>query len=415
MPIQIFRKVSPGVWDDFRFKQLPNDAKLGWLYVLTNQQSTRIGLYELNPIVMCSKLGLKNVQSADEIIQTLESAGMLSYDRDNGLVWVHKWLAYDMPDGKNQSMGRIAQAERQLPHPYAKALLLMMLPLATAYSHPYSMSSEQLEAVAEWMGLDTGIEISPIDACAAVVSDLSIAEQFSSRFAGSGSPLLWAEEVADLLPDGWWEIADRTPSERRSNAVGTPSERVGQRRSNGLDNAVGTRKEVIEVIDNRATDVVNKSNITTAPALLAPQVQLPQFEKLLGGPNEPYYPTISNKEKRFLLLETPERLSNKVVAGLLFDLLIHGKKNGKHVLIEHGVKAKTTRSVAQAVHKFGIPLMVECFTNWEHVPASLFGALTNARYRNQAIVSEEDHKKRKEVGTIVPKSSLTEIAEAMSP
>lgn len=124
-----YRRVNPQVWNDEKFLALSNDAKLVWTYLLTCPEANSIGLYNVNLGEVAKKLHFK-LETIMTMISDFGELGMAFFDEPISLIWLPKWIFHDPPDGTNQLKGYIATVQDALPHRFAKALALMLEPLA---------------------------------------------------------------------------------------------------------------------------------------------------------------------------------------------------------------------------------------------------------------------------------------------
>lgn len=114
----MYRQVDTGTWDDPWFAELDPDAKLLFLYMLTNRRSTAAGVFEITLRAMSFETGLdtKRVNRALELISS-----RVEWWPEHQIVWVKNFLRHqavspkfytsawnemrEMPDEIRQSVG----------------------------------------------------------------------------------------------------------------------------------------------------------------------------------------------------------------------------------------------------------------------------------------------------------------------
>jgi len=86
-----FESINTKTWRDPTFYDWPTDAKLAWIWFLTNEQATRSGLQEVHRAIMAAELGVL-VDRAEAILKLLAESGKV--DLDGTLVWVVRRFDY---------------------------------------------------------------------------------------------------------------------------------------------------------------------------------------------------------------------------------------------------------------------------------------------------------------------------------
>ena len=86
-----YRQTHVKMWRDSWFIELPVDAKLCWIYLFTNENSTLAGLYEitLRQIAFDTCLNLDRVK---EILAKFEADNKLMYA--NSIIWIYNMEKY---------------------------------------------------------------------------------------------------------------------------------------------------------------------------------------------------------------------------------------------------------------------------------------------------------------------------------
>lgn len=92
--VDVRRSINTKIWCDEWFENLTPEEKLIWLYLLTNQQTNMLGVYEISIRKMAFEIGLSEDQVRDSFQVFEESRKAFYYD---GFVILTNWL-------KNQSL-----------------------------------------------------------------------------------------------------------------------------------------------------------------------------------------------------------------------------------------------------------------------------------------------------------------------
>ena len=105
------RMIDTGTWDDPWFAELEPDAKLVFLYLLTNRRSTAAGAFEITIRAMAFETGLPS-QRITAILDTLQSR--VQWWPAYQIVWVRKFFKHQ---AANDNFLKSAQGVvKELPH-----------------------------------------------------------------------------------------------------------------------------------------------------------------------------------------------------------------------------------------------------------------------------------------------------------
>ncbi|TIM06647.1 hypothetical protein [Mesorhizobium sp.] len=104
MSARTFTKVSPMVWRSPRFINLPEEAKVGYLYLLTNAHVTSAGIYELPRGYACSDLGWAEA-GYDSVLKELLEAGLIDHDPDTEVILIERWFRHNPPTNDDHALG----------------------------------------------------------------------------------------------------------------------------------------------------------------------------------------------------------------------------------------------------------------------------------------------------------------------
>lgn len=99
-----FTKVSPAVWRSRRFIGLPDEAKVGFLYLLSNAHVTSAGVYELPRGYACADLGWTDAAYAS-VLKELIAAELIDHDPDGDVILIERWFKHNPPANDDHAIG----------------------------------------------------------------------------------------------------------------------------------------------------------------------------------------------------------------------------------------------------------------------------------------------------------------------
>ncbi|MFK0688017.1 hypothetical protein ACFX5Q_07405 [Mesorhizobium sp. IMUNJ 23033] len=102
MSARSFTKLSPAVWRSRRFIGLAEEAKVGFLYLLTNAHVTSAGVYELPPGYACADLGWP-AAAYECVLGELVNAELI--DRDGDVILIERWFRHNPPTNDDHAIG----------------------------------------------------------------------------------------------------------------------------------------------------------------------------------------------------------------------------------------------------------------------------------------------------------------------
>lgn len=106
-----FRSIHCKTWRDDWFSELPTDAKLLWLYLITNQSTSVSGIYQLPRKFMAFETGL-DVNRVTQILDMFKSDGKIDFD--DSVIWIKKMREYQS-SGSEKVHTRIMSDFNSLP------------------------------------------------------------------------------------------------------------------------------------------------------------------------------------------------------------------------------------------------------------------------------------------------------------
>lgn len=90
----MYRQIDTATWDDPWFAELEPDAKLLFLYMLTNRRSTAAGVFEITERAMAFETGL-TVKRVTDVLESISSR--VRWWPEYQTVWVRNFLRHQAP------------------------------------------------------------------------------------------------------------------------------------------------------------------------------------------------------------------------------------------------------------------------------------------------------------------------------
>lgn len=90
----MYRQIDTGTWDDPWFAELEPDAKLVFLYMLTNRRSTAAGVFEITIRAMAFETGL-TPKRVGEVLESISSR--VRWWPEYQTIWVRNFLRHQAP------------------------------------------------------------------------------------------------------------------------------------------------------------------------------------------------------------------------------------------------------------------------------------------------------------------------------
>ena len=95
-----YRKIDVRIWNDRKFRELDDNAKLAFLLLLTHPDTNQLGFIRSRSVSLAFDLGWQS-DAMSNAIQTLCQMGMLMADEKAGLMFLPNFLMYNPPNGVN--------------------------------------------------------------------------------------------------------------------------------------------------------------------------------------------------------------------------------------------------------------------------------------------------------------------------
>ncbi|MER9840153.1 hypothetical protein NKJ59_02685 [Mesorhizobium australicum] len=102
MSARSFSKVAPAVWRSRRFIGIPDEAKVGFLYLLSNAHVTSAGVYELPPGYACADLCWTEA-AYESVLKELVGAELI--DREDEVILIERWFKHNAPTNDDHAIG----------------------------------------------------------------------------------------------------------------------------------------------------------------------------------------------------------------------------------------------------------------------------------------------------------------------
>lgn len=95
-----YRTIQTGIWDDPRILVLDSDAKLAFVYLITNRHAHVSGIYVLAPVVAQDETGLSN-RVWHRVLDRLFTLDLCKFDDPRRVVWVVNMMRHQGRGEKN--------------------------------------------------------------------------------------------------------------------------------------------------------------------------------------------------------------------------------------------------------------------------------------------------------------------------
>ncbi|ADQ41553.1 hypothetical protein Calkr_2085 [Caldicellulosiruptor acetigenus I77R1B] len=141
-----YTQIYSQIWYDEKFKQLSNNAKLAFIYILSSPHSNMAGYYRL-PVAYISYDMQWEKETVLEALNELENYNMIAYDTKNEIVLVKNFLKYNLIQNTNQAKG-ILRHIKEIPKSH---LLIELAESIKKYASNYLNVFEELFRTVESM------------------------------------------------------------------------------------------------------------------------------------------------------------------------------------------------------------------------------------------------------------------------
>lgn len=153
-----YRKIDPRIWNDEKFRELSDAAKLAFLFLLTHPHMTSLGAMRATIAGLAEELGWAT-EAFREAFREASDKGMAEHDAEAHMVAIPNFIRYNAPESPNvikawvgaldllpegplktRVIARAKDYAEALPEAFAKAL-----PEAFAKSMPYPEQEQEQE------------------------------------------------------------------------------------------------------------------------------------------------------------------------------------------------------------------------------------------------------------------------------
>ena len=95
-----YRKISPSIWNDAKFRDLSDNGKLVFFMLLTHPQTTAMGTLRAYPQGLAPELGWSEKAFREAFREGIEK-GMVMCSEKAGLIWLPNFLKHNTPENPN--------------------------------------------------------------------------------------------------------------------------------------------------------------------------------------------------------------------------------------------------------------------------------------------------------------------------
>lgn len=95
-----YRKISPSIWNDSKFRSLSDNGKLVFFMLLTHPQTSAIGTIRAYQQGLAPEMGWQEKAFGKAFREVLEK-GMAIYSERDGLIWLPNFMKYNAPENPN--------------------------------------------------------------------------------------------------------------------------------------------------------------------------------------------------------------------------------------------------------------------------------------------------------------------------
>lgn len=99
-----YRKIDIRIWNDRKFRELDDKAKLAFFLVLTHPDTNQLGMLRSRSVALAMELGWHPDVMSDAILMLCQM-GMLMVDDKAGFIFIPNFLKYNPPNGPNSVKG----------------------------------------------------------------------------------------------------------------------------------------------------------------------------------------------------------------------------------------------------------------------------------------------------------------------
>lgn len=230
-----YRKVDPRIWNDERFRELSDDAKLAFLFLLTHPHMTSIGAMRATIPGLASEIGWDLERAAKAFAESF-SKGMAKHDAVAAMVWLPKFIRYNGPENPNvlkawgsalellpecdltrEAIRSVAAFAKGLPKAFAEAL-----------PEPFAKGLPKTGAVAGAVAEKKSAGVAPTAPAAPSASLVPTEANPATKTNDSGdaSSCTFEQFISRCRARGEDEIPEDHPVMRRADKVGIPHDLI---------------------------------------------------------------------------------------------------------------------------------------------------------------------------------------------
>ena len=95
-----YRKISPKIWNDAKFRAMSDNAKLVFFMLLTHPQTSAIGTMRAFPQGLAPEMGWTEKVFREAFHEVIEKGMCICAEKD-GLIWLPNFMRYNPPESPN--------------------------------------------------------------------------------------------------------------------------------------------------------------------------------------------------------------------------------------------------------------------------------------------------------------------------
>lgn len=95
-----YRRVDTRIWNDSKFRELKDDAKLLFFFIMTHQHMTSLGAMRGSKSGFASELGW-SVKKFSAAFSPITESGMVEYEEKTSFIYLPNFLKYNGPENPN--------------------------------------------------------------------------------------------------------------------------------------------------------------------------------------------------------------------------------------------------------------------------------------------------------------------------
>ena len=132
----MYRSIDTAMWSDPKIKEMIPDAKLLFLYLITNNHTHVSGIYYVPRVLISYETGIKD-RALDTLLGTLSMGNLAKWDGVSEVVWVVNMLRHQSYEGR-KSYKIVTAVQKQLVTLHNSLLIKDFLSHYSDWNIPYT-------------------------------------------------------------------------------------------------------------------------------------------------------------------------------------------------------------------------------------------------------------------------------------